>query len=199
MFVPLVEQLIHSDTQAGSSDGLHHDFAIPQSPHLNASHSDTRPHIVSQGDVPVTNEEAGLHRSAGGQVSPNQFQDFSDRRTDVVCSSREVPLELSDMPSQVAFTTTEGMESRVSDSEMVEAIPVQLATTDSSTRVNDGLPEEFGFEAELQNQDEEELQNQAEVELQSQTEEEAVDFSSGTTVACDQTIDSPRQDGSSKA
>ncbi|KAL4303101.1 hypothetical protein GQ457_10G002590 [Hibiscus cannabinus] len=175
------KQLLHSDTQAGSPDDLCHD---------------TRPQVVSQGDVLVTNEEAGLHRSAGGQVSPNQFQGFSDRRTGVVCSSREVPLELSDMPSQVAFTTAEGVESRASDSEMVEEIPIQLAATDSSTRVNDGLPsdyemveeipvqftatdsstrvndglpEEFDFEAELQ--------NQAEAGMQSQTEEEAVDFS----------------------
>ncbi|KAK8560176.1 hypothetical protein V6N12_012978 [Hibiscus sabdariffa] len=64
---------------------------------------------------------------------------FSDRRTNVVCSSREVSLELSAMSSQVAFTTAKGVESGVFDSEMVEAIPVQLAATDSSTRVNDGL------------------------------------------------------------
>ncbi|KAL4289607.1 hypothetical protein GQ457_14G021090 [Hibiscus cannabinus] len=124
----------YSLDQAGSPDDLCHD---------------TRPQVVSQGDVLVTNEEAGLHRSAGGQVSPNQFQGFSDRRTGVVCSSREVPLELSDMPSQVAFTTAEGVESRASDSEMVEEIPIQLAATDSSTRVNDGLPSDSEMVEEI--------------------------------------------------
>ncbi|KAK8498747.1 hypothetical protein V6N12_064038 [Hibiscus sabdariffa] len=109
------------------------------------------------------------------------FKTFSDRRTNVVCSPGEVPLELSDMPNQVVFTTSEGVESIVSDSEVVEEIPVQLAAINSSTRVNDGLPEEFGFE--------EELQNQSEAGLQSQTEE-VVDFSSGTIVDSPEAIQS---------